>query len=592
MDELEDVRTDLRILVLQEGTKINDFRGQAEVLRGFYTSLLQDPLSGSSIPAIYRGWKALEALEVGERQISLLLSAQRSCIMLTNYLAWYWLDVSIPDACNSIMDNQANIPMEWQWLVKLVLDVQEAYCLKYSQHQFCSSSYGITIPSLTTTFQFINTNRNVREENALRAQVLTTVNEILRSWLCYPSPNQCRIQAWLVHTLVTEFGRPVLYLNSVWKTYTGARRRSIDTQSWLISSFRDIKPLQHAAANHPLSNPNSSESHALQELAALIDGFMADNLEILPPTEEEKTTTVRVNQMAYQLDFSNERKVKIFAQFVEDCLSIFLKENQDNAKLKKEMDKIPDKLMPFREHAPSRQRIRSNNGPFSVAYARTTEGAYSAAVWRGITFATPFSINNRMVFTSYNDFKLACRDAGDQEKSYFCNSAAYGTINPQRRVELADIYWKSLANGKWTGFVQDRIVPFLECYHFFTAGRSPPHFPQLGPLAGYLLTADFSYCRPKIVESPTLPEMAFLIRSFNKGAIAGLETLGFITPRARRGSNVGKADLKECEMAFGRVYDLLKKIIPARYQETINLDLIMTEHTLCKFSRALGKKLI
>jgi hypothetical protein len=544
------------------------------------------------MPAICSGWKALEALDVGERQISLVLRAQRSCIMLTNYLAWYWLDVSIRDACNSIMDKQAHFPIKWQWLVKLVHDVQEAYLLRYSQQQFCSSSYGITIP--ITTFLFINKNRNVREGNALRDQVLTTVNEILQSWLCYPSPDQCRIQAWLVHTLVKEFGRPVLYLNSIWKTYTGARRRSIDARSWYISSFQHIQPLQQAAADHPLSNQSSSESHALQELATLIDGFMADDLEILSPREEdsEGTTMVMINQRAYQLDCSNEKKVQMFTQFVKDSLSIFLKQEQFNAKLKKEMDRIPDKLIPFRERAPSRQRIRSDNGPFSMAYARTTEGAYSAAVWRGVTFATPFSLNDRMVFTSYEDFKLACSEVGHQRKSYFCDAGAYGTTNPQRKVELAETYWKTLANGKWTEFVRDRIVPFTECYDFFTAGHSPPDFPQLGPLAGYLLAADFSYCHPKVVEVPTLLEMASLIRNFNKGAIAGLENLGFITPRARTGKNVGKADLKETEMAFGRVYDLLMKIIPAKDQGTINLDLIMTEHTLCKFNRALGRNLI
>jgi hypothetical protein len=96
----------------------------------------------------------------------------------------------------------------------------------------------------------------------------------------------------------------------------------------------------------------------------------------------------------------------------------------------------------------------------------------------------------------------------------------------------------------------------------------------------------------KVVEGPTLSEMALLIGSFNKREIAGLESLGFITPRPHTGKKVGKADSKEIEMAFGRVYDLLKKIIPAEHQATINLDLILTEHTLCKFSRAMGKKLI
>ena len=180
MEELEDVQTDLRILVSQEGTKFEDFRARAGALRGFYNSLLGDPLSGSTVPAIYRGWEVLNALDVSERGTSLLLRGQRSCIMLTNYLAWYWLDVHIRDACNSIMDKPTDCPIECPWLVQLVQDVQDAYYLQIRQHQFSSSSYGIIIPSgHTTTFQFINERRNALEGNALRAQVLTTVENIL-----------------------------------------------------------------------------------------------------------------------------------------------------------------------------------------------------------------------------------------------------------------------------------------------------------------------------------------------------------------------------------------------------------------------------
>ena len=590
-EELENVKIDLQILRSWEGTKIDNFRGQAEILRGFYTSVLQDPLSGSSIPAISSGWKALEVLDLGERQISVLLRAHRSCIMLTNYLAWYWLDVCIWDACVGIMDKQAHFPDKLQWLVLLVHDVEEAYRLKSRERQFSSSSYGIIIPSGSTTFLFVNKGRNAREGNALRAQVLNTVNEILRSWLCYPTPGQCRIQAWLVHVLVKEFGRSVLYLDSVWKTYTGARRQSIDARSWYISSFKDVKPLELAAANHPLSNPSSSESCALLELATLIDSFITNGFEALPQQDTDKRTTT-----IPQLESLEGRKRELFVHFVTDSLSIFLEETQGNSKLKKAMDKFPDKLIPFREQAPSRLRLRGEDGPFSKEYARTTKGAYSAAVWRGVTYATPFSILNRMVFTSYDDFELARMEAGSQDEGYFCDKAAYGTFNPVRTVKLAEDYWKTLAAGKWPKFVGDRIVPFTECFNFFTAGKSPPDFPQLGPLASYLLAADFSYCRPKVVDSPTLSEMAILIHSFNKGAVSGLESAGFIPPRAvkklRKGDLKVKGDLKDIERGFGEVYELLRKIIPAEHQEDINLDLIMTEHTLCKFSRVKARNLI
>ena len=195
-----------------------------------------------------------------------------------------------------------------------------------------------------------------------------------------------------------------------------------------------------------------------------------------------------------------------------------------------------------------------------------------------------------MVFTSYEDFKLACCKAGEHEESYFCDKGAYRTVNPKCKVELAKDYWKTLAAGKWTAFVRDRIVPFMECYKFFTLVVGD--FPQLGPLAGYLLTADFSYCHPKVVDAPKLSEMAILSRSFNKGAVSALEILGFITPRACSGTKAQKGDLKEIETAFGKVYELLKKIIPAEHQGAADLDLIMTEHMLCKFSRAKGLNLI
>lgn len=486
-----------------------------------------------------------------------------------------------------------NLSHESCWLAQLVSDVQEAYHLRISQRQFTSSSYGIIIPSGASTFSFRNERRNLLDRKTLRAQVLATVDAILQFWLGYPAPDQCHLQAWLVHVLLMEFGRPVLYLNSVWKTYTEARRGYIDTQYWNISSFKDVRPLQQAAANHPLSNTGSPESKALQDLANLFDSFMAGKLDGLPLAEEEREGGT-TDHMPYQLECIKERKVQVFAKFVMDSLSIFLQVRQGevDTKLKNRMGSNLDKLLPFREHAPSRHRIRGSEGPFTAAYARTTPGAYSAAVWRGVTFGTSFSMNNRMVFTSYDDFKSACKDAGAQEKSYFCDKGAYGPSNPMRKIELAELYWKTLATGKWTDFVDDRIVPFMECYQFFMAGQTPPDFPQLGILASYLLTADFSYCHPKVVESPTLQEMASLIRSLNKGAISALENLGFITPREVRGKKPGKANLEETELALRRVYDLLKKIIPGECQEIVNLDLIMTEHTLCKFSRAIHWKVI
>ena len=74
-----------------------------------------------------------------------------------------------------------------------------------------------------------------------------------------------------------------------------------------------------------------------------------------------------------------------------------------------------------------------------------------------------------------------------------------------------------------------------------------PRLSPTWPLASYLLAANFSYCRPKVVNSPTLSEMAILIHLFNKGAVSGLESVGFITPRAHPSKKLGKEDLKPKE---------------------------------------------
>ena len=84
-------------------------------------------------------------------------------------------------------------------------------------------------------------------------------------------------------------------------------------------------------------------------------------------------------------------------------------------------------------------------------------------------------------FSPPDNFELACMEVGNQEDGYFCDKVAYGTFIPVCTVEQAEDYWKTSAAGKWPKFVGDQIVPFMECYNFFVAGKCHPDFPQLGP---------------------------------------------------------------------------------------------------------------
>ncbi|RDB14935.1 hypothetical protein Hypma_016199 [Hypsizygus marmoreus] len=101
---------------------------------------------------------------------------------------------------------------------------------------------------------------------------------------------------------------------------------------------------------------------------------------------------------------------------------------------------IPDKLLPFREHAPSRLRMQQADGPFSAEYARTRHGFFSALVWRGVTFGPAFANDhtNSAVFTSLEDWKESVDACGPQEESYFCDRSAYGMCNPHRTPALVN----------------------------------------------------------------------------------------------------------------------------------------------------------
>ncbi|KAF8148176.1 hypothetical protein B0H34DRAFT_737229 [Crassisporium funariophilum] len=246
---------------------------------------------------------------------------------------------------------------------------------------------------------------------------------------------------------------------------------------------------------------------------------------------------------------------------------------------------LPDKFNVFRELAPTRLRMRGPEGPCNSAM-RTRVGFFGGLVLQGITFATPFAMNGPMVFNSFADFQSKCAAEGTRPKQYFCDQGAYGACNPKRNVELASIYWEALARGKWERFINTRIAPFLECYNFIRCPTSTKSFPEMGPLAAYLLTADLSYSG--IVSPPSLDDITAVVYEINKGAASALEKLGLVTPR--RGK--GKLNRQECRNALEYIHRIVGTILPSDQHAHLCYDYILIEHALCKFSRVSKKNLL
>jgi hypothetical protein len=248
-----------------------------------------------------------------------------------------------------------------------------------------------------------------------------------------------------------------------------------------------------------------------------------------------------------------------------------------------------DKFLIFCELAPSRACARSSEGPFTPELIRTTIGIYSAIVWGGITFGTVFAADGPMIFTSGHNFDAVCSTTGKTEE-YFCDKGAYGVFNPFQTAALAQDYWKSLQGNTWEDFVAGRIISFIECWRFFLSGRNPPLFPQLGLLASYLLTADLYYAG--VVAKPTVDDMVTIIQEMNKGAVAALERLCLIAPRVQMKKSKRKGNREECRKAFEFMAEYIGNIIPQHLHDVLCVDLVMVEHTLCKFSWASAKNLL
>lgn len=170
---------------------------------------------------------------------------------------------------------------------------------------------------------------------------------------------------------------------------------------------------------------------------------------------------------------------------------------------------------------------------------------------------------------------------------FFCDPAAFGQYNHKRNINLVDKYWTNLAKFGWEKqFTADRTqIPFLEAWGYL---KDPKHFPIMGPLAGYLLTADFSYCGA--VKEPTIDDIAYVIWYMNKGAAAALEELRLIPRRkvSAKGT-ISKANHQDVLKAVRALYERLKVLLPQDLQTRVGFGPIVLEHSLCKFSRSIKK---
>ncbi|KAJ6462818.1 hypothetical protein DFH09DRAFT_958682, partial [Mycena vulgaris] len=266
------------------------------------------------------------------------------------------------------------------------------------------------------------------------------------------------------------------------------------------------------------------------------------------------------------------------------------------------------RFCPFRELAPSRRRAASALGPYTSEFAATTSGFLSAMIFRAITFNTDFFRSARLRYADHVDFadvmaqSTAVYKKGNNRNppsTFFCDTRAYGPPNHGRTVKLAETYGPlvktqnigtQLALARKLGKPNISFVTFWKWLKGTVNGRV--RFSNLGPLGSYLLAADYTYTNPRLIEPPTIDELANLICSLNKGAVTGLERLSLIPPRPlnEKGDPLHSTP-DACIRGLKIVHSALCSHWPSEVRREVRFDLVMIEHALCKFARAtsLGK---
>jgi hypothetical protein len=560
------------------------FKESMYFLQAYYDAIVSRPLDVSSIPLLRSGWTGLNALQSSERANSLLLRKQHSCIMLTAYASWRWLNILIPKTVYGMLvgGNAASIG----WLSTLIDRAKSFIKSGNLSATFDAELCGLDMPGVQCVV-FLGAEGNIvlpNDTNGYNKCLVDVIVEVLGFWLGYPTHDNFKYQAYFVYVLVRDIGLDVLTLDVVWKSFYQVNKRSFHGLGTLTFDGNDTIELP----DHPIFNQDSEMRQQIRDVALAVDDFVHGRL----VNHTDMASSLPVDLLPPRLAAVMDKRLSRLKQFVSDCYQVvFTHAHISNDQLYQALLTRSDYYMPFREHGPTRIHMRGDDGPFSPSNVHTIEGVFSAIVGRGITFGSEFSRSGRTLFTSAVDFHKACDEMGEHESTFYCDPAAYGTHNSKKTVDLADTYWRDLQTYELPDFDRDNPLPFLECYRFFKPVKPPARFPELGTLAAYLLTADYVYA--DVVCPPTLAEMGYIIQHINKGAAQCLETIGFIPSRRSSQSKAKtKSSVQSCVDGFSRIWSVIADCILESEHSKVGLDYIMAENVLCKFERAISEKLI
>lgn len=584
-------------------------------------TITKTPLSKEAGTAVPKIWEALDILSKCEARTAVSIRAQRQRIMFLHYTVWDWLQVGVNEACEGYLHDSTRCN---DWISRLAKKVDTLYTTGTKRaiiNPITFIDYAHAEPYEYRAYRIPSV-----DDDARFAFVHATVMTIVQQWLLFPEGGLSIAKYWFLDTVIRNITPAGLLLDEVWVSF-GFLKTQVFEAPKRKSNFKkeDFDFLEEAFQMHPIANKQSHEFAALQQLQTTVQQFLFSRSQEPPKGPPEKRSNTRRSSTALHarktlsvvgLAIAKQPTVPRtgrpehmlgFLRALKGLITLDLASGEvcTQTELAQFVTKDTDKHLPFREYGRSRLRIKQDGGPFSPSSnIRTEAGFFSSLIFRGITFNSDFlrSKDHRTLFRNHTDWAETVASVqqdllnqspnltGGDLAQFFCVKTAYG--QPMARsIEYAADYARTAFDPSHNAWLLEDETPSYITLWKTICSVNPPRseqraaYPQMGPLIGHLLVADYVYAG--VIPMPSVDDMADIIWEINKGGARGLVALGLL-PEVDGGARQSKQGVRD---ALNALYRFLQDNLDIEEQMQMIFDIIMLEHALCKYVRCVNKNL-
>lgn len=580
-------------------------------------------------------WNDLSGLNRYNAVTAIDTRCRHALTMLATWTPFLWLDRIVDHAIKLLLfptaalhdDNneldtsgieaQDSLLNQTFWMHRLVQDIHNLLIKQTRPHKshifnpldYCSdlvaTSYVYELPRF-----IFDVNKNLQ-----RTRICAT--DILRSWLGFPTGDAADQYAVVDALTQLELPSSLFLLDEVWHIFCRPLAATQTTWQQLGNTRKpthlEVRKMFHDVfQDHPVTYSDSAELANLHLLGYFMDCWFnsrgrtqrfVDPLNSFRKTQAHVRTGLTSPTPVQPLDLSEVPHIA-FAQFLRNILPAVQMLKGVNSTVKNRylqktgkglVQRVlarPDFLLPFRECAPT--RVNAQTSIFGdVEHLRTPEGFWSILAHRAVFYGSQFALTHTENFKTLDEWNQFYASSG-KPKEYFVFGNAYGPNNPWRSLDRLSEYWES--RGRWTSFWQ--IYPqanAIQLYEFLVQTKKNPNFglsarnktaatdkrsmvsvfQGIGPLTALLICGDCALAG--LIPMPSPSEMGELVGIVDKGALTGLDRL--------RLTNKGSSSREDIIKAFVNLHAYLEQELTADEKNAMHYDVIMLEHSLCKYTR-------